>query len=282
MCPIPTCKRYSPTISNSPHIDQIVADIEVPSPPRNSSSTSINYYPPPPALNPPAYTETQSDISDPTAPVGSPLLDVCVDKVLHVVLNEITRFDQPISKTRSYQPTISSGLHLDLEATDDESDHYTTPSRQSNISQDLSQLGHPDLTLAHVSIPPTNLSESGPTSPLVRRSSKRRKNATTQGSEEVFNATAMNRTGSAQEGWPFLKDLGRVLECDVCAILLYEPVTTPCQHVSSISYIHLELKFSCFLLWKWRYHGMVLDSHFSAMSENGTDGGVDLHRCRLG
>lgn len=30
----------------------------------------------------------------------------------------------------------------------------------------------------------------------------------------------------------FEKELMGIVECDVCALLLYEPVTTPCQHVS--------------------------------------------------
>jgi hypothetical protein len=45
-------------------------------------------------------------------------------------------------------------------------------------------------------------------------------------------------TGSASPyDWPFQQDLMTTLECDVCAILLYDPVTTPCQHVSLLSSI---------------------------------------------
>jgi hypothetical protein len=34
---------------------------------------------------------------------------------------------------------------------------------------------------------------------------------------------------------PLEKELLGLLECDVCSMLLYEPVTTPCQHVSKRS-----------------------------------------------
>ncbi|RXK38932.1 hypothetical protein M231_03777 [Tremella mesenterica] len=33
-----------------------------------------------------------------------------------------------------------------------------------------------------------------------------------------------------QKEWKFSKELMGILECDVCAMLLYDPVTTPCQH----------------------------------------------------
>lgn len=42
----------------------------------------------------------------------------------------------------------------------------------------------------------------------------------------------------------FEKELAAILECDVCAQLLYEPITTPCQHVSFVTVL---LFFSPFL-----------------------------------
>jgi hypothetical protein len=59
---------------------------------------------------------------------------------------------------------------------------------------------------------------------LTRVASKRRRHRVDQ-----YNRS---RPTTADGQWPFEKDLLGVLECDVCASLLYDPVTTPCQHVS--------------------------------------------------
>lgn len=56
-------------------------------------------------------------------------------------------------------------------------------------------------------------------STLARSDSKRRKNA-------------LNEPDRHPPEIPFEKELYVLLECDVCSMLLYEPVTTPCQHVS--------------------------------------------------
>jgi hypothetical protein len=229
MCPIPTCKRYSPNISTSPHVDQIITDIEIPSPIsidtpslRGRSGSAVIHYPHTP--NPPQYTESPviSDTPGVALNTGSPLLDVCVDKVLHVVLHEIGQFDIP-----QLQPTYrQTGLDLDLEGTDDESDTASINSRShqhdsgrlsTDLSLDLSHLGPPDI-------------KAQPPSPLVRRSSKRRRNNVI--TPPVPGSGSGTGSNVSEGGWPFLKELGRVVECDVCALLLYEPVTTPCQHVS--------------------------------------------------
>lgn len=209
MCPIPSCKRYSPHMSKSPHVNKVEADTEVPSPVRHETGTITMDAENAHISQSAAASELHPTLSNEPTPAGSPLLDVCVDKVLHVVMKEIERFDNPTGTARS------SGLRLDLESTDSETDTTPTPPQiGTNLTQDISQLGVADLTAA-------------PSSPLVRRSSKRRKNNLEEG------GMVMNRSLSG-EGWGFLRDLGRVLECDVCASLLYEPVTTPCQHVSSL------------------------------------------------
>ena len=184
MCPIPTCKRYAPNASSTPMPDySTFADESMHGAERDEVS-GVAYYPPPP--NPSTFTPEINDHP-------SSLLDISVEKVLNLVKQEINRRETVFTSIRETTAT-------DTEDSDDEG-----PPR-SGLSVDLSQLSH---------------QVGGPTSPLARRSSKRRRNG----------MAPRNRSGSPDE-WPFRKELASVVECDVCAMMLYEPVTTPCQHVS--------------------------------------------------
>ncbi|ORY23131.1 PUA-like domain-containing protein [Naematelia encephala] len=59
---------------------------------------------------------------------------------------------------------------------------------------------------------------------LSRQSSKRRRNTLRS------DVSRARPSSSPDGGWPFRKELLGLLECDVCAMLLHEPMTTPCQH----------------------------------------------------
>lgn len=85
----------------------------------------------------------------------------------------------------------------------------------------------------------------GSGSTLSRTSSKRRRSAASRqpnSSMPPFKRAPHSETGDIDAARhtmgvrrstaDFEKELLGVLECDVCAQLLYEPVTTPCQHVS--------------------------------------------------
>ena len=172
MCPVPSCKRYSPTASSSgvvrdmTHLDLDPADLDAVAAAEEVTS-GVAYYPPPlPA--PPAYSA-----EPPVTDSSSPLLDVCVDKILGIVERETNRLD---SSSTSFE---------------------TRTEVESSSS-----------------------STSSPASPVARAPSKRRRNSLTH----------PRGRGVRDDGWG--RELMGVLECDVCALMLYEPVTTPCQHVS--------------------------------------------------
>ena len=214
MCPIPTCKRYSATASVTP-VEEVPA-FEAGSPTLPASSgthrgetlaSGVTYYPPQP-LAPPAYTP------DPPGPVALPgpsyaaasLLDVTVDKILGLVLHERNRREVELTAIRTPMGT-------ETDESDDEGEGSTPTAYhglRSGLSRDMSELAR---------------TSASPTSPLARQSSKRRRN-------NMATPDRVRASGSPDE-WPFKKELASVLECDVCAMMLYEPVTTPCQHVSA-------------------------------------------------
>ena len=179
MCPIPTCKRYSPgAVIGSALLATQPMDIDLDLPSAVSSgaqrgemlASGVTYYPPPPLPDPPAYSP------EPAPEEGtSPLLDISIDKILHLVDREI------------------ASLHeMDI-------------SDQNRLSQLATRMG---LGINTDMLPPS--------SPVSRSASKRRRQTLREKTPDV---------------WPFQRELSGVLECDVCAMLLYEPVTTPCQHV---------------------------------------------------
>lgn len=189
MCPIPTCKRYSPHAATHAPGDGHPMLIHSPTSSPTASSqvlrsemlpSGVTYYPPPIAsIPPPAYSA-----DPPRDEAGSPLLDVTVDKVMQMVVQQlaIDRADSTADETLGEDDDIGHAgqqAHLDLEG----------------VSHGLSREG----------------------------SIKRRRN--------TLRPLPRPRPGSLT----FEKELYALLECDVCSMLLYDPVTTPCQHVSSSS-----------------------------------------------
>lgn len=202
MCPIPSCKRYSPTASAST-VD--ITSVEIDSPSRSISSgaqrgemsaSGVSYYPPPP-LAPPAYSP-----APPSVETSYSLLDISVDKILHLVKREMDRREAELTQIR--------GGDTDTDVDTDDEDGM---GGRTGLSRDLSDMGHTS-------------TDNPPPSPLTRRMSKRQRN-------NRRSPAAVVRAQSPDE-WPFKKELSSVLECDVCAMMLYEPVTTPCQHVSQL------------------------------------------------
>jgi hypothetical protein len=214
MCPIPTCKRYSPHVSTTPVVDS--ASFGVSPPPSTSSgaqrgemlASGVTYYPPPLAA-PPAYSA-----DPPVTETGSPLLDISVDKILGLVADELKKArDDERARFRTA---------TEVETDSDESDEEgSEPHGQSGLPANLSHLVHSQDQV---------INPSGLSSPLARQSSKRRKNT-------LQTPIRRQRPDSPGE-WPFKKELLSVVECDVCAMMLHEPVTTPCQHVSYSSTTH--------------------------------------------
>lgn len=200
MCPIPTCKRYSAQSGTATALDPL---LETPSSPTSITSgaqrgevlaSGVTYYPSP-NLRPPSYSH------DPQATVvmSSPMVDICVDKTLQVVLQELAKEG---GEDREKREAASSGSDsLD----DQDSAEYSS---HTSLSPHLAALGQPEMP------------------PSPRRLPKRRRN-------QSSSQSRMPRPSlDSPELWPFQKELSGILECDVCAMLLHEPVTTPCQHVS--------------------------------------------------
>lgn len=211
MCPIPTCKRYSASASSTSVADASpLIDVSLPASSvtqrGDTSSSGVTYYPPPP--------DPSTFVLDAAANTHSPLLDISVEKVLNLVKQEIIR-----------RETVFTSMRSSSETDTDDSDDEDLP--QSGLSLDLSQLSHPTASVV-----------PGPPSPLTRRSSKRLRNGMT------LPAPPVRARSGTPDDWPFRKDLASVVECDVCAMMLYEPVTTPCQHVSWQSYPHADISRS--------------------------------------
>lgn len=217
MCPIPSCKRYSASAATSTY-NPSAAEHEIESQQLGRVSSGVRraemlasgvaYYPPPPSTHPefnsePHVTET-----------GSPLLDITIEKIIGIVQREVARLEDD---------TITTTAALRLVELHD----------RQPIDIDV-QNTHGDETSS-----PTLSEASSNSSSLGRAPSKRQRNrldlnehlgdTSTSGSEENYRRSPGSGRGSHER---FEKEMLGHLECDVCACLLHEPVTTPCQHVS--------------------------------------------------
>ncbi|WWD17561.1 hypothetical protein CI109_102002 [Kwoniella shandongensis] len=209
MCPIPTCKRYSPSVGSSAVLSDI-ADLSAEGGFISSGAqrgemlaSGVTYYPPPP--QPPAYSS-----DPPPTDGGSPLLDISVEKVLRLVQREMMRVDE------SDQDIGRGGNESDATEESDEEEEVRPSGSQGDLARDFSHLASPSVRTSRLN---AELGDSA----MIRTSSKRRRH-------DHRSAQRMRPTMNQVEDWPFEKELGGMLECDVCALLLYEPVTTPCQH----------------------------------------------------
>ncbi|WVF71748.1 hypothetical protein IAT40_006556 [Kwoniella sp. CBS 6097] len=222
MCPIPTCKRYSPNANVSGPLAYVGmggaestsgSDLAIASSGPNRSGTlasGVSYYPPPQApAPPPAYS--------PEAPVnenGSPLLDICVDKIMSLVQREMEKDD--VDENERMRGDVT-----DVSDSSDEEEEIRPAVLHSSLTQDFAHL-----TSASSSSRSLLGSGVGGGVELSRTASKRRRRHHRPARRP--RATLDQSRNSAE--WPFEKELMGTLECDVCAMLLYEPVTTPCQH----------------------------------------------------
>lgn len=278
MCPIPSCKRYSPYAIPGETTHEPLSPIAAfmappgslppsthqPHKPGVALASGVMYYPPPPPAHsvthpPPAYSP-----DPPTNEMGSPLLDTAVDKVQYLVMRELglgvfSKQNQMLLQQQQQQRSHTEAEHIsaaveaaggaervmastsgDTQGQDAvEMPHKSAPHHShlsTSLSMDLSRTTidanqhhqhshHEHDHLAHVQRPPTpdrsgsteSAASESTVSSLGRKISKRRKN--TMGEP-------------ARPELSFEKELMGILECDVCAMLLYEPITTPCQHVS--------------------------------------------------
>ena len=125
---------------------------------------------------------------------GSPLLDVNVEKIIRIVHREATRLD-------------------------DETAHAVTAFGRVGLNDEEV----PDETMLESPLSEVSASSSS----LGRAPSKRQKHHLVEPDSAVENY----RRSDPDPLDAIKKEMMSVLECDVCAMLLHEPVTTPCQHV---------------------------------------------------
>lgn len=158
-------------------------------------------------------------VADAQAQAGSSGVDVDSSDPRHAHFDPST--SSPTSTTGP--GTLKSHLSVDLSSTHlDESSHSHTASISSSRPKPTpTQVDIASTSISNDSIPTSEASMdsigSASGSVLSRKTSKRRKNT-------------MGEPGRPELS--FEKELMGILECDVCALLLYEPVTSPCQHVS--------------------------------------------------
>ncbi|WWC70466.1 uncharacterized protein I206_104417 [Kwoniella pini CBS 10737] len=221
MCPIPTCKRFSPTASAS----SVLAKVEVPgvesmsegdenrSSPQRAGllASGVHYYPPAPPpvpmpVPPPAYSS-----EDPSAASASPLLDVCVDRILTLVHIERKRLEGHMLGRGGQEETDVDSSSSGSEPEEERSVSPPLHASQASLSQDFALLR-------------SSSTPSGTSTLMSRTGSKRRRGD--HKSSRRLPKTSLQQ-GNSDE---FEKELLSTLECDVCAMLLHEPVTTPCQH----------------------------------------------------
>ncbi|KAK8858937.1 hypothetical protein IAR55_003168 [Kwoniella newhampshirensis] len=170
-------------------------------------ASGVTYYPPPLPAPPPAYSS-----DPPVTEGGSPLLDISIDKILQLVHKELRREaenEQDFTRTRD-------GIDTDITDSSDDEEDVSHNASQASLTRDFSLLTSPSVRTSRLD---ADLSESS----MVRTSSKRRR-------RDHRPVQRMRPATEQSTEWPFEKELGGMLECDVCALLLFEPVTTPCQH----------------------------------------------------
>ncbi|WRT66099.1 uncharacterized protein IL334_003052 [Kwoniella shivajii] len=216
MCPVPTCKRYSPTASPSAVLSDasITGSEQLPvgSVGSNEAQRSgiinpgVTYYPPAPPLPapPPAYSPEAPDNE-----YNSPLLDICVDKILDLVNRE-----KALIESEDTQPNQTEDEDTDIDSSSG-SDEEIPFSSQASLTQNFSHLAS-SRSLLQAS---TSMGRTG--------SKRRRRDHRTS---RRMPRTALDQSSVHINESGFEKELLGTLECDVCAMLLFEPVTTPCQH----------------------------------------------------
>lgn len=228
MCLISSCKRFTPGTSVATKHEHPSEEPSSPPPadteaqPGAVLASGVKYFLPPVPDPPPSSPEVQS-----TTVSTSALLDVCVEKTLLIVLQEMDRENLEAEASERIRD-------IEAESEDDDDSGVGSPEPKDNEDDDASAGGSPEsehdddsaggsLTTISPRNPVLDQSEHSLTN---KRISKRRRNTPLDESRSL----ASRPSSASPDEYPFLKELSGVLECDVCAMLLHEPVTTPCQH----------------------------------------------------
>ena len=164
--------------------------------PRIPPNSTVAYYPPIPQPTTGAIESTRVTVSEPR-------LDVSVGRILHL-LEKAEGWEDP----RKKEVTDAE----DTDATDDDSQEDEHEGKLA-----------------------TDVTSSGEQTPGARRN-RRRSGRTSEARKRLRRndlTDGRHYQHSTQEELEdvFKKELSESLTCEICFMLLYQPVTTPCQHV---------------------------------------------------
>lgn len=203
-CPLPTC--LPTTSSPDPHRPNI--------PPEST----VTYFPPP----------LHSQRSTATAQAGVParLQDVRVDVTICKILSLVQRAIQWQARDNNHVPVPAAS---DDDGSDDDS-REPTPHKANRVSQSLGRSSRPSSPELQeptdLAVKPPRLRQGRPS----RRPFKRQR----RGSQTAPPSLPSPPVSPSSR---FEKELLTELTCEICFMLLYQPVSTPCQHV----------RYSCFV-----------------------------------
>jgi hypothetical protein len=211
-CPLPTCL---PTTSSQSTIR-----------PNIPPESSVTYFPPP--------AHPQGSAVPPQLAVPSRMQDVRLDVTICKVLSLVHRAQQ-------WQPRHDDRVPLPA-ASDDESE-------DENQEHTPKMANHASLSVvrsSRSSSPPDDMPPDPPVKPprpRQGRQSKRpfkRQRTGSQTSSLSLPSAPVSRTST------FEKELLTELTCEICFMLLYQPITTPCQHVRYSRYLLFAFGFESF------------------------------------
>lgn len=187
--------------------------VSSPALPRIPSSSRVRYHPAPDAAAPPPLVQPES--------VPAPRLDITLNKVIGLV----ARTKQSLQDT----------------ATTDSSD--AEPDSYSSAHDHLLRRPH-KRRRRHISPPPQDDNADDLLSHLRKQAIRQR---TLSHDEPVLPSLPPSQTDTPLSHSKdavlagFQKDLLAELTCEICFVLLYQPITTPCQHVRPIPSLILQI-----------------------------------------
>lgn len=205
-CPIPTCKSLSSAAANAT-AEQL---------PRHPQSR-VNYLPPPTVPLPP-------DANEPPDEVPPLRVDVTVNKILNLVVHSRPWFElTSLPRTR---PFSDADEHTDSE---DESESGAENGPDPELLRDSDR---PSVA----SVPDTSLPNRASRRPRARSSSssRRPRKRPRRSHQSQQQRGAGNNEPPLSASARLEKELYAELTCEICFGLMWQPVTTPCQHVRFI------------------------------------------------
>ncbi|PSR79870.1 hypothetical protein PHLCEN_2v6858 [Hermanssonia centrifuga] len=210
LCPLPTCTRRSPDDASPVYLHP-------------AAHVGITSAPLPPSEHPPAPSSSRP---------APPRVDVTVNKII-VLVQRAIQASTLVEEDRV--PTLGGD---EDERTDSEDDFEDEEGHDHDDEEDALSSRPPTHSLDDDSPSGSRRLLPHPRSPSSRsrRPRKRPRLSHTSPSTRA-PPRRLDRAGDA--GTSFEKELLTELTCEICFALMWQPVTTPCQHVSDPKYVHI-------------------------------------------